>query len=905
MEKELVVTTLAEYANSSEKVKELLMAMIGESKNNIKLTEEEKEKAAYALNMCTVSVSQIIDYKDLNILEQEYDAILNNINLEQMPKDEALLHILKQILDTITYFRIEEGDKKLVEKEYQQKMKNAIWSAVPNFGLIVAGGSPLTMAISLASQVGIGYMNYRRNREEYNLDKERQLWQLQRSAIEQFNGLRRELFDTAWRLADAYDFPDEYRLTERQISQYNSILTDTDELRKYERLEFIKEKFNAYPPFWYFIGNVANYIAGNSTLKLSESTRKIYKEKAKSYFEKYEKLNKFNILREDKLISTCALEHIDLLIEEENGIVKKNESKINELLTMALKSAGNSFDVIELCAITYLKLNKKEEAAKLLRMLINEDYNTIINAQLLSSIYVYDYYKSKNSANECAQITADYELLSERVGKDYLFPLPEKNENILLLEGNFGSKQKIILKSMFTSFLQSLLQKYSIEWNKISSVFELGKDYPNSFFLDTDAAKNRRNNEIKKIFMHSEKAEHYRERMANADYSLNLLRILNTVYNTIFKFNFFGDEALLNNVEDSVLKAINECKDEINGIQDSMLNKKFNIKEYQASQNISVERFMHDSIEILLDYIKQKIDRIDNLNEITSIESDLRAFCIKNDIKDQLSLVNDGPEVLQPEIEDRFYPSLLGHKTVVAKKNSDFVKEMTSFVKERMKDIVCANKNLQIYYNGEPGFDNYFYNERFNEFGSLKRHSIMIVSGGCTKDVDLIFTTEGVVTVIEQRVKYNCKYMEIDKKKNAIELYNGYFRPLKYENDSLNMNQFYNLIQEIGRKFIITNIEEKTDYVEEATPSDLNKWFKMRSDSLRDNVIRVYAIPDKNILKGLGYRFDVDFDPEHSILQFYYDKNTKDLLGMRLVIFKNINSKFQALLIEKGIFQVY
>ena len=54
---------------------------------------KEQVKAAYALNLCTVSISQIIDYKDVNIMEQEYEAILNNLNLEQMPKDEALLKI--------------------------------------------------------------------------------------------------------------------------------------------------------------------------------------------------------------------------------------------------------------------------------------------------------------------------------------------------------------------------------------------------------------------------------------------------------------------------------------------------------------------------------------------------------------------------------------------------------------------------------------------------------------------------------------------------------------------------------------------------------------------------------------------------------------------------------------------
>ena len=158
----------------------------------------QRKKAAYALNLCTVSVSQIIDYADINILDQEYDAILNNINLENMPKDEALLNIFERILDTITFFRIQEGQKELLESEYKQKMKNAIWSAVPNIGLLVAGGNFFTMAISLASQVGIGYMNYRRTKANNDLEYKRKQWEMESNAIEQFNGIRRELFNTAW-----------------------------------------------------------------------------------------------------------------------------------------------------------------------------------------------------------------------------------------------------------------------------------------------------------------------------------------------------------------------------------------------------------------------------------------------------------------------------------------------------------------------------------------------------------------------------------------------------------------------------------------------------------------------------------------------------------------------------------
>ena len=111
-------------------------------------TEEQKKKAAYALNLCMVSISQIVDYDDLYVLDQEYDMGLNNLNLENMPKDEALLTILKQTLDTITYFRMQEGDKRFLEKEYQHSIKNAIYNSVPrNLNILTCGESPWAIAI--------------------------------------------------------------------------------------------------------------------------------------------------------------------------------------------------------------------------------------------------------------------------------------------------------------------------------------------------------------------------------------------------------------------------------------------------------------------------------------------------------------------------------------------------------------------------------------------------------------------------------------------------------------------------------------------------------------------------------------------------------------------------------------
>lgn len=129
----------------------------------------EQIQAAYALNLCAVSVSQIIDYNDINILDQEYDAILNNLNLENIPKDEALLDILEHVLETIVFFKIQDEEKKIAEKEYQNKIKNAIWQAMPNPGALVYAGlqrGVVGAITSLAATVGTAYMSYRKSKSD-------------------------------------------------------------------------------------------------------------------------------------------------------------------------------------------------------------------------------------------------------------------------------------------------------------------------------------------------------------------------------------------------------------------------------------------------------------------------------------------------------------------------------------------------------------------------------------------------------------------------------------------------------------------------------------------------------------------------------------------------------------------
>ena len=799
-------------------------------------SEEDKLRAAYALNLCMVSVSQIIDYNDIYILEQEYEMILNNLNLEQMPKDEALLNILKQLLDTITFFRIQEGDKKFMDKEYQQEMKSAIWSAVPNIGLIVAGGNPVTMAVSLASQIGIGYMNYRKQKAEINQKREKQEWQIQRSAIEQFNGLRRELFDTAWRLADRYNFPDEYRLTERQIEQYNKILMDTDSMRKYERLDSIKDKFQAYPPFWYHFGNTANTIAQNTK---SSGIRKRFIDNAKAHFETFQKANKYKLLREDQISSSCALEYVDLLD------VDSDKEKICGLLKSAIDTSGNANDVLELCALAYMRVGETSAAAPILRKLVNEDYNTVVNAQMLSSIYVSEFIKTHSSG-----VKIDYELLEERVmpninpeqrkERSYLFPMPAGGAlDEEKLQHEFIEKQKMILLEKYFLVFEEFDKKYNVLFNKVIPMPD--EQYPDNYYMDIVDDKHDTRRErfeyIKKVLENKRNktyAEYFRK-LQNADnIGFEYLEVLNKMCFAIRELDFIKEqEQYWHELVDSVKDSLKSKKDEMSSIIEEISEE--NITEFlEYLEECSFEEFTHRFFDILQEKAEIYVENLKvSMAEFAKKEAALREFCIKQNIPEPEVLFMNA-DYCDTTIPDRIVPcisaDLLGQETMRKYEQDQAQKEMMN----GMKKIIADNKNIfeenydkaKIEFLVEEYDINAYLSEKKLELAEENKKIVVAVLdskgflGGAGKD--LIFTTEDVILVSNNQQKAYAQYKDInysDSERSAIKIKNEI-----YENKYVDVSKLLNLCKELSN----ARVETKYDSVDNEKKEEMQSIIKNR-----------------------------------------------------------------------------
>lgn len=764
-----------------DKIIYLLDKQYKDEKLNI-ITEEDKIRVAYALNMCTVSVSQIIDYNDLNILEQEYDVILNNLNLEYIPKDEELLNTLKILLDTITFFRIKEGDKSFIEKEYQEKVKNAIWSAIPNFGVIVAYTNPFSMAISLASQVGCCYMNYRKNKAQNQLDKEKAEWELQRSAIEQFNGIRRELFDAAWRLADKYQFKDKYRLTERKIRQYNDILMDPDNYRRYDRLDAIKDSFEAYPPFWYYLGNTANLISQNeSDIGISS----YYKELAKENFEIFLKWNEYSLLREDQLLASCCLEYVDLL-----DIVIDKE-RINSLLDKAVKTAGNFNDILQLCALYYLKVGNIDNASNLLRRLVNENYNSTTNAQILSKIYVYNYINNQSSTDRYY-----YKVLENRVNSKFLFPMPINNlESFESLHKEFLENQRKVLIKKYMLVLETFIEKYNIKFNKIFPVPDVNCYYNDSYFNDNINTQERRIEELKRVLSNKDKFEEYKLRFSDSNISFAILDILNEIFDAISFLSCIEDETelvLLIKIKINInIKELNKIQKNIN---DNMLGE----VELEILKKLNLKSFTDLYFDEVVKYVKTYINKKNSMDEFSYVEKNLRDFCLREGIlePDVLFKRSENYQCFEKVKTKYFNPELLGKEAIQIKQETDSSNRMIEVIKNMKSDLILNSEKISIFIKGNNKYDIYLAQKlpKFNT--ELRKKTLAILEDKSFNNKDILFTRTGIVLVGFNSLKAEVAYSEIswyDTTDTVLRIRE------KYKNKNLNLSKLLELANELAR----------------------------------------------------------------------------------------------------------
>ena len=210
-----------------------------EEKVQIKKTQEEMvQEAVLLINHINWVVSNITNYNNVIVLEEEYESIsINDLVLTSI-NDDVTITLIRKIMRTIKDARINEGDRKILQEVYDIETANAIYDSIPPVSTIISPNI-LSLSINLIQSSASSYANFKRIQGQLSMRLKKDTWDLDKDKLKYLNDLNEELLQQQWELTKRYNFPDYWRVSPKDITTLIDRLKDDNNQLFYGRFELV------------------------------------------------------------------------------------------------------------------------------------------------------------------------------------------------------------------------------------------------------------------------------------------------------------------------------------------------------------------------------------------------------------------------------------------------------------------------------------------------------------------------------------------------------------------------------------------------------------------------------------------------------------------------------------------
>jgi len=322
--------------------------------------DQAKLQVLQSLNLIAVSLTHILTYNDKVVLDQEYNTIINNLNLSNIP-DADIIALLQELMDLLTNSKIQDHEREYLltrfDKNVQTELKNRMRSRIFDTDLVL---NPYAGILKSVLYTGSFYFNYRSQMDSYAKEKEEGKWEIEAKTMQGFNNFYKKLLKYSWDLMRRYDLPDEWRLNEKQLRDYIDILKEPDLERRYRKLERIENSFKKFPPYWYYRGQAAQEI-GNS-------------KEAMDCFNQFQQINQ-KILRKDPYAASVAMCKTMLKAEQSDPTVLKSDLEL-----ILANSDDADWGNILFAALQYGRMEDPDMAGKLILRNLDNGHTAFIDS---------------------------------------------------------------------------------------------------------------------------------------------------------------------------------------------------------------------------------------------------------------------------------------------------------------------------------------------------------------------------------------------------------------------------------------------------------------------------------------------------------------------------------------------
>ena len=212
-------------------------------KNSTEGTDAGRQ-AAVALNYCRAAFHRIRKYPSRRVLIEEREKLLNNLNLSGIA-DEEVVRLYTAVLDEIGQVRIEEGERKFIQRQYRRTLGHQIFGSAIAFGTQVATSQYLA-----AVQTGArSWWDYRTLSWSRDFDR----WRIEKKRIGAVVNKSSQFLDTFWKMIRKKQISDRWLVRDTDLDKLETAMREPDAAVRLRVLRRMEQFMECYPPYWYYV----------------------------------------------------------------------------------------------------------------------------------------------------------------------------------------------------------------------------------------------------------------------------------------------------------------------------------------------------------------------------------------------------------------------------------------------------------------------------------------------------------------------------------------------------------------------------------------------------------------------------------------------------------------------------
>ena len=242
------------------------------------------------------------------------------------------------------------------------------------------------------------------------------------------------------------------------------------------------------------------------------------------------------------------------------------------------------------------------------------------------------------------------------------------------------------------------------------------------------------------------------------NYPYNYLQVLNDMYNAIDMLNFTQgrDGELLQLLSDAVITNREKLLD----VKKKIDSNSFAKENYDEILDIAFGLFCDSFFEKLNEYAQEYILQRQDIVSMNDAESNLRNFCIKQEIETPDVLYDTADDFVETADLKKQYLGyeLIDDGVTTAETDNRYNEIAEKIIKFREK-INAIGKGTVLLMSDQEAFDRYFVGlSGIAKDNKLRRKTVAILDDQTETDNDLLFTIDGIIQIVKGKMKEPVSY---------------------------------------------------------------------------------------------------------------------------------------------------